>query len=73
MQPAGLYDQFANFGYGVTAETVGYALWLTQRAGAYGRNGSLTGDNLPVNQQDIASGYNAALGGGTYSVVPVHF
>jgi hypothetical protein len=73
LQPTSLYDQFGNFAYGATAEVVGYPLWFTQRAGAYGRNGSLTNDNLPINQRDIASGYNAARAGGTYSVAPVDF
>jgi len=51
LQPASLYDQFGNFAYGATAEVVGYPLWFTQWAGAYGRNGSLTGNNLPINKQ----------------------
>jgi hypothetical protein len=73
LQPTGLYDQFGNFAYGATAEAVGYPQGFTQWAGAYGRNGSFTGNNLPINRQDIANGYNAAQSGGTYSATPVSF
>jgi hypothetical protein len=71
--PIGLYDQFANFVYGASAEAGGYPLWLTQWAGAYGRNGSLTGNNLPVNERGIESGYNAAEAGATYTLTPIDF
>ena len=73
LQPTSLYDQFGNFAYGATASQVGYPLWFTQWAGAYGRNGSLTGDNLPINKSDIANGYNSAKTGTTYTAAPVNF
>ena len=76
IKPVGLYDQFGNFVFGVTAEKGGYP--FIQRAGSAARGGSkwgrvwnaITDSNSDVNQHDIQSGIDAQKAGASYSVVP---
>jgi hypothetical protein len=70
------YDQFGNFVFGAASALWGYSSSEIQ-AGAGKAHTIYTGPsngpygNLPVNVQDIQSGYDAMSNGGQLSVVPV--
>jgi hypothetical protein len=70
------YDQFGNFVFGAASALWGYSSDEIQ-AGAGKAHTIYTGPsngpygNLPVNVQDIQSGYDAMSNGGRLSVVPV--